>query len=151
MMRRANWLVAVGSATLGLAGLAGCQSMGGYPTGSWNGERSLVRAAEPDDPSALPSLQLRPIQASASDPADDPFAPITVEQFLPATARDSRTNTMPGPSHHTTPAGYVTPPSGGYGNTTSPTTTTTGPMVPPAPMAVMAPMSPSPMSMGGQS
>src|SRR5262245_57807157 len=109
MMRRAHWLAAVGSTTLGLAGLAGCHSMGGYPSGSWSGERSLVRAAEPDDSSGPPTLQLRPIQSLSSEPAhdDDPFAPITVEQFLPATSAGSRSANLPAVHSQAAPAGYL--------------------------------------------
>jgi hypothetical protein len=143
MMRRAHWLAAVGSATLGLAGLAGCQSMGGYPSGSWNGDRSLVRAAEPDDPSAQPSLQLRSIRSVSPDPAfaDDPFAPITVEQFLPANSTGPSGVSSATVHNHAAPAGYVSPPTGSTPNA----------LVPPAPMAVMSPVSPSPMAMGAQS
>jgi hypothetical protein len=81
----------VSSATLGVAGLAGCNSMGGYSSGSWNGDASMVRAAEPDDPQAVPSLQLQPMEPTLTRgaPADDPFALISVEQLLPATTRVS--------------------------------------------------------------
>src|SRR5262245_4651527 len=139
MMRRAHWLAAVGSTTLGLAGLAGCQSMGGYDTGSWNGERSMVRAAEPDDPSGPSTLQLRSIQSlPAEQPQDDdPFAPISVEQFLPATSPGTRGST-PVVHNHAAPAGYVS----------SPAPAAPSAMVPPAPMAVMSPMPPA-ATMGG--
>src|SRR5262245_45263836 len=143
MMRRAHWLAAVGSTTLGLAGLAGCQSMGGYPSGSWSGERSMVRAAEPDDPSG-PSLQFSPIQSPYADPAhaddDDPFAPITVEQFLPATSAGPRSANSPAARSQTAPAGYL--------STAAPNPP--NPIVPPAPMAVMSPGIASPMNMGDQ-
>src|SRR5262245_54326274 len=111
MMRRAHWLAAVGSATVGLAGLAGCQSMGGYSTGSWSGESSMIRAAEPEEPTALPALQLHSTSAADSVP-DDPFAPITVEQFLPATSHASRGVAASSSPSYTAPAGYVsTPPA----------------------------------------
>jgi hypothetical protein len=132
MTRRAHWLAAAGSATLGLAGLAGCQSMGGYPTGSWNGDRSMVRAAEPDDQSEQGSLQLRAIQSAA---ADDPFAPITVEQLLPASSTGPRGGTSANSSYNMAPAGYNSTPSSSAPNA----------MVPPAPMAVMTPAGPSPL------
>lgn len=135
MMRRAHWLAAVGSATVGLAGLAGCQSMGGYSTGAWNGDKSLIRAAEPDEPSEMPSLQLHSTSSDAVP--DDPFAPITVEQFLPASNRGSRSANVSSSPSYTAPAGYTTAP------TSSPSA-----VVPPAPMAVMAPVGPSPLASG---
>jgi hypothetical protein len=139
MMRRAHWLAAVGLATLGLAGLAGCQSAGGYPSGSWSGERSMVRAAEPDDPSSLPSLELHAIQtADSTVEAEDPFAPITVEQFLPATSRGDSPVTV---KSHTAPAGYLMAPSGSAPST----------LVPPAPMAVTAPMPAHPLAIDAHS
>jgi hypothetical protein len=134
MKRRAHWL-AVGFATLGLAGLSGCQSMGGY-SGSWNNE-SVVRAAEPEGPATLPSLHLSPIQSvpPSSHGDEDPFAPITVEQFLPADSSGPRSFGSES-SSHAAPAGY----------TTSSATSTPNALVPPAPMAVMAPMAPSPLA-----
>lgn len=140
-MKRAQWLAVVGSATLGLAGLAGCQSFGGYPSGSWgSGDAGIVRAAEPDDPQSVPSLQLNPMEKSAGHSGEDPFAPISVEQLLPATTQRPQVS-MPYSSENA-PAGYVAPPA--------PIHSIPGALVPPTPMAVMRPMpvSPSPLMAG---
>ena len=64
MKRRAHWMAVVGSATLGLAGLSGCQTMNS-PTGPMlgsSGTETITRAAEPDDPQGIPALQLYPSQ-----------------------------------------------------------------------------------------
>ena len=145
MKRRAHWLAVVSSATLGVAGLAGCQSMGGYPNGSWgSGDAGTVRAAEPDDPQSVPSLQLQPTQSlgqrSGGGPADDPFAPISIEQLLPASPYKPQSSATV--NSDTAPVGYVAPP--GAMNVMP------GTLAPPVPMAVMHPMTaaPSPLAAG---
>ncbi len=144
MIRSAQWLAVVGSATLGLAG---CQAMSSSTNLSWKGDpgASVVRAAEPDDPaSSIPSLQLHAVETSTpharGKTLDDPFAPITVEQLLPASHQ--------GPAHSapagetTTATGYMAPPAA--------ISSTTNTLMPPVPMAVTYPTigSPSPLAAG---
>jgi hypothetical protein len=138
MKRRAHWLAVVSFATLGSASLVGCQSMGGNSQGSWGSrDAGTIRAAEPDDPQSVPSLQLQPMESAAPGsrnlPADDPFAPISVEQLLPATTHTPAPRSY---STETAPAGYAAPPAT--------MNSMPGTLAPPIPMATMYPAAVAP-------
>jgi hypothetical protein len=122
MKRRAYWLAVVGSAALGLA---------------MPGQSGMQRHAfAADDPQSLPALALTPAQSPASSPKgdwqDDPFAPISVEQFLPATSRGSKPGESKSamPASGTVSAGYNAPPG---------SISSANAIVPPTPIATAAP------------
>ncbi|GEM_PF-5885484 len=127
-MRRAQWWTAIGCLALGAVGLACSRSMGQEPG--------------PGDPPRS-SLQLRPIEpaqpqhGSSAAPSDDPFAPISVEELLPAS---QNAPTSPWPSAGQGDMRYGSPgvtPSGAYAAPAA-MNQHAGAMAPPAPIATLS-------------